>query len=94
MTDTTVRRRRPTAARPPARAPRARTAAARAGRAQATAATLDAIRRVVRVIRLSARRTEGGSRLSPAQLFVLTQLADGAPASLSELAARTLTDRS
>jgi DNA-binding MarR family transcriptional regulator len=76
--------------------PRRRIAGDRAtgARARATTATVDAIRRLVRALRLAARRTEGGSGLSPAQLFVLTQLADGAPASLSELAERTLTDRS
>jgi DNA-binding MarR family transcriptional regulator len=55
---------------------------------------LDALRRIVRFLRLSARASETKAGLTPAQLFVLAQL-DGAPAaSIRALAERTLTDPS
>jgi len=69
-------------------------AAAKSARAAATAETVDAVRRLVRALRLAARGVEGAAGVSSAQLFVLAQLADGVPASLGELAERTLTDRS
>jgi DNA-binding MarR family transcriptional regulator len=56
--------------------------------------SIDALRRILRVLRLAERRTHAGADLSAAQLFVLHALADGAEASLSELAERTMTDRS
>jgi DNA-binding MarR family transcriptional regulator len=60
----------------------------------ATRAVLDAIRRIVRVLREASRSTERSLGLSAAQLFVLQRLA-GAPAlSLNELADRTLTHQS
>ena len=55
---------------------------------------LDGIRRLDRGLRLAAREVERATGLSAAQLFVLEHLARGPAASLSELAARTLTDRS
>lgn len=55
---------------------------------------LEAVRRVVRELRLSGRRAEDAVGLSGAQLFVLQRLGDGACASLAELAARTMTDPS
>jgi DNA-binding MarR family transcriptional regulator len=60
----------------------------------AVATSVDAIRRILRALRLAARRTQVISGLSAAQLFVLRALEDGEEASLSQLAARTLTDRS
>ena len=58
------------------------------------AIVLDAIRRVVRAVRLSAQAAQQHLGISAAQLFVLEQLADTPAASLGDLAARTLTDRS
>jgi DNA-binding MarR family transcriptional regulator len=55
---------------------------------------LDALRRVVRDLRLSARAAEGIAGVSGAQLFVLQALADAPASSLGALAERTLTDPS
>src|SRR6266404_8065700 len=56
---------------------------------------LDAIRRVVRLLRQSAREAEKRTGLSAAQLFVLQQLrAAGGALTPGELAARTLTHQS
>ncbi|HEU4563829.1 MAG TPA: MarR family transcriptional regulator [Gemmatimonadaceae bacterium] len=63
-------------------------------RATHTAVVVDAMRRLIRGLRLAARRTQVETGLSAAQLFVLAQLADRPAASLGELAERTLTDRS
>ena len=52
------------------------------------------IRRLVRVLRLTAQQTQLASGISAAQLFVLQQLGSDAHLSLNELATRTLTDRS
>src|SRR4051812_30099256 len=57
-------------------------------------ASVDAIRRILRALRLAARQTQMVAGLSAAQLFVLRALEDGEQASLSELATRTMTDRS
>jgi DNA-binding MarR family transcriptional regulator len=55
----------------------------------------DSIRRIVRVLRLSARHTEKAFGLSAAQLFVLHKLAEGhRPQTPSELAEKALTDQS
>ena len=58
------------------------------------ATSIDAFRRILRALRLAERRTQAEAGLSAAQLFVLHALGDGQEASLSELAARTMTDRS
>jgi DNA-binding MarR family transcriptional regulator len=55
---------------------------------------LDALRRVVRELRLSARDAERDAGISGAQLFVLQTLAQEKASSLSDLAARTVTDQS
>src|SRR6266404_5174776 len=56
---------------------------------------LDAIRRVVRLLRQSAREAEKRTGLSAAQLFVLQQLrAAGGAVTPGELAERTLTHQS
>jgi DNA-binding MarR family transcriptional regulator len=52
------------------------------------------VRRLVRVLRLAAQRTQVASGVSAAQIFVLQQLGDEGRLSLNELASRTLTDRS
>ena len=57
-------------------------------------AVLDAVRRIVQELRLSSVEAERKVGLSGAQLFVLRQLATGAPLSLTEVAARTLTHQS
>lgn len=61
-------------------------------RAEIGAAT-DCIRQLVRGLRLAEQRTQAEAGLSAAQLFVLAQLSQSSAASLSELAERTLTDR-
>lgn len=58
-----------------------------------TVAVVDSIRRILRSLRISAQDTQGRTGISSAQLFVLQALRDGEEASLSELAVRTLTDR-
>jgi DNA-binding MarR family transcriptional regulator len=55
---------------------------------------LDALRRIVRDLRLSAREAERSAGVSGAQLFVLQALADRSASSLNDLAERTLTDQS
>lgn len=57
-------------------------------------AVLDALRRVVRELRLSARGAERGAGISGAQLFVLQTLAQRPASSLNDLALRTRTDQS
>jgi DNA-binding MarR family transcriptional regulator len=59
-----------------------------------TQAILDALRRIVRELRVSARAAEARAGLSAAQLFVLSRLAMEPRLSLGELAARTSTDPS
>jgi MarR family transcriptional regulator, lower aerobic nicotinate degradation pathway regulator len=55
---------------------------------------MDALRRVVRDLRLSARDAERSAGISGAQLFVLQSLVDEPASSLNQLADRTLTDQS
>jgi DNA-binding MarR family transcriptional regulator len=55
---------------------------------------MDAIRRLVRLLRVSARASEGLVGISGAQLFVLQQLAAAGPCSINELAGRTSTHQS
>jgi DNA-binding MarR family transcriptional regulator len=62
-----------------------------------TASTLSAvvsIRRIVQALRLASQRTQAQAGISAAQLFVLQQLGAEDGLSLTELAARTFTDRS
>jgi MarR family transcriptional regulator, lower aerobic nicotinate degradation pathway regulator len=60
----------------------------------ATRAVLDSIRRIVRALRESSRKTERSVGLGAAQLFVLQRLSGAPPLSLNELADRTLTHQS
>ncbi len=60
---------------------------------KAIAASVDSIRRVLRALRIAARDTLATTGVSAAQLFVLNALIDGEEASLSDLAERTMTDR-
>jgi len=55
---------------------------------------MDSIRRVVRMLRVSARASERLVGISGAQLFVLQQLEDAGPCSIGELAEHTLTHQS
>jgi len=57
-------------------------------------AVMEALRRVVRFLRLADRRAEGAVGLSAAQMFVVTALEAAPATSMSDLAARTLTDQS
>jgi DNA-binding MarR family transcriptional regulator len=57
-------------------------------------AALNAIRRIVRALRLSSSATEKAHGVSLAQLFVLHELAGGGPFSIAALAGRTATDPS
>ncbi|MEZ5319475.1 MAG: MarR family transcriptional regulator [Vicinamibacterales bacterium] len=57
-------------------------------------AVLDGVRRVVQGLHESSRDSERRCGLSTAQLFVLQRLAQAAPASINELAARTHTHQS
>ncbi len=70
--------------------PRASVKSQRAKTAQHAAHSL---RRIIRGLRLSARRTSR-TGVTAAQLFVLSCLADQPAGSLNDLATRTLTDRS
>jgi DNA-binding MarR family transcriptional regulator len=66
----------------------------RARRTDSTRSVMDALRRVVRDLRLSARDAERSAGISGAQLFVLQSLVEEPASSLNELAERTLTDQS
>ncbi len=56
---------------------------------------LEAVRRLVRALRLSANRARDTVGVSSAELFILRALHEGGPvASLNELADRTFTDQS
>jgi DNA-binding MarR family transcriptional regulator len=55
---------------------------------------LDALRRIFQALRLSDQEAQRRVGIGVAQLFVLQQLADGEPRSMSELAERTRTDLS
>lgn len=55
---------------------------------------MDGIRRLVRLLRVSARASERLVGISGAQLFVLQQLAEAGPCSINTLAEATLTHQS
>lgn len=76
-----------------AKVPTKKRASSRAGRDD-LASSARSFRRILRALRLAAQETQRSTGISAAQLFVLSALADGAPASLVELAERTMTDRS
>jgi DNA-binding MarR family transcriptional regulator len=59
-----------------------------------TARAMNAVRSVVRALRLNTRSIEGKLGISLAQLFVLQQLSDRPADSLNELAERTATHQS
>jgi DNA-binding MarR family transcriptional regulator len=68
----------------------------RAGRARRedVSATLDALRSIVRALRVNSHAVEQRIGLTGAQLFVLQQLAEAPAGSMNELAERTLTHQS
>jgi len=68
--------------------------AASARRADSIRSVMNALRRVVRDLRLSARDAERSAGISGAQLFVLQSLVEEPASSLNVLADRTLTDQS
>jgi DNA-binding MarR family transcriptional regulator len=57
------------------------------------AVAVNGFRRIMRALRLAAGDTQSALGISAAQLYVLRQLAGGEALSLTELAQRTLTDR-
>lgn len=63
-------------------------------RREAEADALNAFRRIVRALRVSAQRAQSDAGISAAQLYVLAQLAPGSAMSINELGERTFTDRS
>jgi DNA-binding MarR family transcriptional regulator len=63
-------------------------------RSEEVRAVMDALRRVVRSLRLTAREAERTAGISGAQLFVLQSLAEKSASSMNDLAERTLTDQS
>ena len=75
--------------------PRAKGAArVSGGRIEAERTVVNAFRRILRALRLSANTTRSALGISAAQLYVLRHLADKDGASISALAEETLTDRS
>ncbi|HEY6826535.1 MAG TPA: MarR family transcriptional regulator [Gemmatimonadaceae bacterium] len=58
------------------------------------AQSVDAFRRILRELRLHARRGEAATGLSPSQAFVLSMIAQKPRASVNEIAQATVTDRS
>jgi DNA-binding MarR family transcriptional regulator len=69
-----------------------------ASRARDVAEAVDALRRILRSLRLAARLTESSAGVSAAQLYVLSAVATNGggseASSLNDLASRTMTDRS
>jgi len=68
----------------------------RAGRPkrQTVTTALNAFRRLMRELRLSARKTEKNTGLSAAQLFVLSAAEQSSGCSINDVAEATMTDRS
>jgi DNA-binding MarR family transcriptional regulator len=58
------------------------------------AASVDAFRRILRELRLAARKTELATGLSAAQMFVLSTVIASPGCSVNDIAAATMTDRS
>lgn len=65
-----------------------------AGSDDDTGRAFDALRRIVRALRVSTRALERTLGISAAQLFVLQAIAEEEPRSLGDLVARTLTNQS
>jgi Transcriptional regulators len=73
--------------------PRARRAPAPHDAADVARTAEEALRRIVRGLRVASRQVEDAASISAAQLFVLQQLAETPGMSVRELADRTMTDR-
>jgi MarR family transcriptional regulator, lower aerobic nicotinate degradation pathway regulator len=56
--------------------------------------SVDAFRRILRALRLAARKTELATGLSAAQTFVLSAIGDAPGCSVNDIAEATMTDRS
>ncbi|HEY4307699.1 MAG TPA: MarR family transcriptional regulator [Gemmatimonadaceae bacterium] len=56
--------------------------------------SVDAFRRILRELRVAARKTELATGLSAAQLFVLSTVSDAPGCSVNDIARATMTDRS
>ncbi|HEU5173923.1 MAG TPA: MarR family transcriptional regulator [Gemmatimonadaceae bacterium] len=69
-------------------------ATTRASRRADIAGAVNCVRHLVRGLRLAEQQTRASTGLSAAQLFLLGQLSRADGASLTDLAERTLTDRS
>ena len=67
---------------------------ARAAVRPAVVTAVNAMRRILRELRVAERQTQMRAGISAAQLYVLETLADGRESSLSDIASATLTDRS
>lgn len=65
-----------------------------AGTDQDVIRSVDAFRRILRELRLHARKAELATGLSPSQAFVLATIAQHPGASVNEIAEATMTDRS
>jgi DNA-binding MarR family transcriptional regulator len=65
-----------------------------AGKDQDVIRSVDAFRRILRELRLHARKAELATGLSASQAFVLTMIAQRPGASVNEIADATMTDRS
>lgn len=79
------------------RAQRSKPTGRKSGPAQSdsdVAQSVDAFRRILRELRLHARRGEVATGLSPSQAFVLSMIAQRPRASVNEIAQATVTDRS
>lgn len=61
---------------------------------QGVVRSVDAFRRILRELRLHARKAELATGLSPSQAFVLATIAQRPGASVNEIADATMTDRS
>ncbi len=79
---------------PPARKTPGEPSREKRGRRDDVATSVDAFRRVLRELRLAARKTEMTTGLSAAQLFVLSAVAATPGCSVNEIAVVTMTDRS
>ena len=84
----------PDAMRMPSRRTNVNLVAETANASANTAASVDAFRRILRELRVAARKTELATGLSAAQLFVLSAIAEAPGCSVNQIADATMTDRS
>lgn len=79
---------------PSGRRPASHPSRIRRDRAGRIATSVDAFRRILRELRLAARKTEVATGLSAAQLFVLSAVGAAPGCSVNDVAETTMTDRS